>query len=242
MLAIDIVASGLALSAARRHADFAACCCERLRRAFAASERVSIDTLGPFPPLGFTPIGWDGPSLAHTLHVNAAVLHDLDAWDLKGPKLCRAVTPLCTPLCFATELHRRLRLWAPRAFYASISVDEIIGFLPVLSSASTRDKHAWLRFVQNVWATRGRFMHNYNQCLVCGSHADRLVHLIVCKPFWRPVFALLGVGGGRRTMRGLLLSPESARVIGLGFRSHAALRGCPVPSAGAWAEQVRASV
>ena len=151
------------------------------------------------------------------------------------------VFPVCTALEFASELSRRLALWAPAVLCATSTVEDFAGFLHVLCLAAARDKYAWLRFAQNAWATRGRFMHAYNQCLVCGSHSDRLMHIVVCRPFWRPIFIVLGVAGGRCTLRQIILSEFSARRIGLGFRSHAALRGCPVSSAVAWASPLRAS-
>ncbi len=52
MLAIDIVAAGLALSAARRYVDFAAECNARLPVAFASSVRLPLSTPGPCPPRG----------------------------------------------------------------------------------------------------------------------------------------------------------------------------------------------
>ena len=241
MLAIDIVAAGLAFSAARRYAAFAAECNLRMTRAFALSVHLPLSSLGPCPPRGFSPIGWDGPSFSHTLSNNAAVLRDLGAWDLKGPKLCRALSPACSSQEFALELHRRLLLWCPTALCQLISAIDILSFLPTLSLAPARDKFGWLRFTQNAWATQGRFTHSYEHCLVCGAFSDRLLHIVCCRPFWRPVFAVLGVEGGRRTLRCLLLSEFSARLVSVGFRAHAALRGCPSASAAAWAEEVRAA-
>ena len=91
------------------------------------------------------------------------------------------------------------------------------------------------RWSENVLGPNFRLIRSYY------SHSDRLMHIVVCRPFWRPVFTVLGVEGGRCTLRQIQRSEFSARLIGLGFRSHAALRGCPVSSAVAWAEQVRAS-
>ncbi len=165
----------------------------------------------------------------------------MGSWGLKGPELCRAIVPICTSLVFAGELLRRFALWAPPALSDILTLGDFAGHLPVLSLASVRDKLAWLRFAQNSWATRGRFAHNYRQCLVCGSHSDRLLHIICCRPFWRPVFAVLGVGGRRCTIKELLFSVTSAKTSGVGFRAHVALRGRPAASAAAWAEQVRAA-
>ena len=89
MLDIGIVASSLALSAARRYEKFAIDCNKRLEKAFASSERLSLSSLGPSPPQGFSPIGWDGPSFSHTLCANALTLRAKAAWSLTGPKLCR---------------------------------------------------------------------------------------------------------------------------------------------------------
>ncbi len=146
----------------------------------------------------------------------------MGSWGLKGPELCRAIVPICTSLAFAGELPRRFALWAPPALSGILTIGDVAGHLPVLSLASVSDKCAWLRFAQNSWTTRGRFAQSYNQCLVCGSHSDRLLHIVFCRPFWRPVFAALGVGGGRCTIKELLFTVASAKIIGVGFRAHAA--------------------
>ena len=83
---------------------------------------------------------------------------------LRSRKLCRAIEPLCKRALFCPELHRRL----------------------VMLAAASRDRPAWLRLIQNSWATRGRFNKAYAPCLVCGSiDGDRLIHLIFCKQLWR---------------------------------------------------------
>ena len=173
----------------------------------------------------------------HLLHT----LRALGAWDLKGPALSRAIEPLCSEHTLACELLRRLLLWAPPELIVTFTSTDFLDFFPVLCRAANRDKLAWLRLVQNSWATRGRFSHAYNSCLTCGCHSDRLVHLIVCRVFWRPVFAILGLSGRRSTLKDLILNPASPSLLGVAVRAHAALRGRPVSSASAWAEQVRAA-
>jgi hypothetical protein len=234
---------GLAFSAARRYEPYAVTCVARLRLAFESSERrplAALDRRAALPEW-FVPIGWIGPAFASTLCANASTLRTMGAWALKGPSLSRAFEPLCSVQTFSCELLRRLALWAPLDVRRTITSADIAAFLPTLALASSRDKLAWLRIMQNAWTTRGRFSHAYNTCLICSGQSDRLVHLIVCRAFWRPVFTILGVGGGRCTLRGLLLSDFSARLVGVGFRAHAALRGRPSASAAAWAEQVRAA-
>ena len=133
------------------------------------------------------------------------------------------------------------RFGAPLAHRVTLSLDDFVNFLDTLASADPRNTVAWLRLVQNAWATRGRFSLTNSTCLACGGGVDRLPHIITCKVFWRPIFSLAGAAGGRGTLRRLLLSADSPRLAGIGFRAHAALRGLPASSAGAWAEQVRAS-
>jgi hypothetical protein len=240
----DLAVKGIALSAARRFAVHARLCIERLTIAFSNSDLRPLAALRRMdnpPNEWFIPIGWSGPSFAAVLAQGMQNLTALGAQALKGPALCRAIEPLCSPSDFASELLRRLALWAPTVHCATLSVALVTDFLPTLTLADHRDKVAWLRTVQNAWCTRGRFSATYSTCLVCGAGVDRLQHIITCKPFWRPVFTLAGAAGGRGTLPRLLLSGESARLVGLGFRAHAALRGLPSFSASAWAEQVRAS-
>jgi hypothetical protein len=240
----DLAVQGIALAAARRFVAHAKLCIVRLTDAFRNSDLRPLAALrrtaNP-PPEWFTPIGWSGASFAAVLVQGHQTLVNIGGLSLKGPALCRAIAPLCTPSVFAAELLRRLALWAPEVHRATLTVDSVVDYLAVLGPSLPRDKVAWLRTIQNAWCTRGRFSATYSTCLVCGSGVDRLQHIITCKPFWRPVFTSAGSAGGRGTLRRLLLSGDSARLLGIGFRSHAALRGLPVFSAGAWAEQVRAS-
>jgi hypothetical protein len=252
----DLAVKGIALSAARRLGAHARICVERLTIAFCNSDHRPIAALrrsaGPSPPREgaapanshtewFIPIGWGGSSFAAVLVQGQQTLVALGAQALKGPALCRAIAPLCSTPELASELLRRLALWAPPVHCATLCVAHVTDFFPTLASADLRDKTSWLRTLQNAWCTRGRFSATYSTCLVCGAGVDRLQHIITCKPFWRPVFSAAGSAGGRGTLRRLLLSEDSARLLGIGFRSHAALRGLPSPSAVAWAEQVRAA-
>jgi hypothetical protein len=121
----------------------------------------------------------------------------------------------------------------------AISVADLVGFLPTLSATADRKKLAWLRTLQNSWATRGRFMANYTACLVCGSgEGDRLRHIITCRRFWRPIFLRAPTVDFRGSLRRLFLAPDSPALLGVGFRAHAALRGCAAPN---WPAQVAAS-
>ena len=240
----DLAVKGIALSAARRYGPFSAVCIAMLSRAFADSDLRPIAALARHDPTerdGYTPIGWDGAAFASIVDQNLRTLYALDAQLLKGPALCRALEPICTSREFADELVRRLGLWAPEVHRCTLTSEDFCRFLPALSEANNRDKTAWLRLVQNAWATRGRFNLAYAPCLICGGGVDRLLHIIGCKPFWRPIFTRAGAAGGRGTLRRLLLSPDSAALAGIGFRAHAALRGLPASSALAWAEQVSAS-
>ena len=242
---VDLAVRGLALSAARRYDPYSSACVARLAAAFASSELrplASLASRASAETEGFIPIGWVGPAFAATLAANANTLRSLGASRLKGTALCRAIEPLCSARTFARELLRRLSLWAPIAYRRSFSASDFEVYLPTLSLAANRDKLAWLRLVQNAWTTRGRFSHTYSACLVCGDGAgDRLSHIILCRPFWRPVFLRAGLDGGCCSLRRLLLSPPSAAIAGIGFRAHAALRGLPSLSPQAWADQVSAS-
>jgi hypothetical protein len=240
----DTAVRAIGMAAARRFAVHANHCVERLCAAFHNSDYRPIAALQQLahPPVEwFIPIGWGGASFAATLAQDHLQLVSLGGLTLRGNALCRAIDPLCSTRTLAIELLRRLALWAPLVHRATLSAENVIDFLGLLTCADTRDKLAWLRLVQNAWCTRGRFCATYSTCLVCGGGVDRLQHIITCKPFWRPVFTRTGSVGGRGTLRRLLLSADSARLIGIGFRAHAALRGRPAISAVAWAEQVHAS-
>ena len=82
LVPVDLAVRGIALSAARRFAPFAASCIARLSLAFASSDLrplASLARCGARPAEWFSPIGWDGPAFAATVIANVNVLPALGA-------------------------------------------------------------------------------------------------------------------------------------------------------------------
>ena len=80
LVPVDLAVRGIALSAARRFAAYAATCLTRLTLAFNSSDLrplASLSRRAPRPADWFIPIGWDGPAFAATIVSNAGVLATL---------------------------------------------------------------------------------------------------------------------------------------------------------------------